>query len=52
MGYFYAPVTPIKEIEEGRERPREKLVDIEGIGLAKVAQIKAVQALAEEYLKE
>jgi DNA repair protein RadC len=34
------------------EADKAKLMDTEGIGTAKVAQIKAVQALAEEYLKE
>jgi DNA repair protein RadC len=34
------------------EAGREELMEIEGIGEAKVAQIKAVHALAEEYLKE
>ena len=34
------------------EAGREELMEIEGLGEAKVAQIKAVQALAEEYLKE
>ncbi|MGB7000625.1 MAG: DNA repair protein RadC [Halobacteriota archaeon] len=34
------------------EADKAKLMDIEGVGAAKVAQIKAVQALAEEYLKE
>lgn len=34
------------------EADKEELMEIEGLGEAKVAQIKAVQALAEEYLKE
>ncbi|MBE0516524.1 MAG: DNA repair protein RadC [Methanophagales archaeon] len=34
------------------EADEEKLMEIVGIGKAKVAQIKAVHALAEEYLKE
>jgi len=34
------------------EADKEKLMEIEGLGEAKVAQIKAVHALAEEYLKE
>ena len=34
------------------EADKEKLMGMEGIGEAKVAQIKAVHALAEEYLKE
>jgi DNA repair protein RadC len=34
------------------EADKKKLMEIEGLGEAKVAQIKAVQALAEEYLKE
>lgn len=34
------------------QAPQNELLEIEGIGSAKVAQIKAVKALAEEYLKE
>ena len=34
------------------EAGKEELMEIEGLGEAKVAQIKAVHALAEEYLKE
>ncbi len=34
------------------EADKTELMDIVGVGAAKVAQIKAVQALAEEYLKE
>ena len=34
------------------EAEKEKLIEMQGIGEAKVAQIKAVHALAEEYLKE
>lgn len=34
------------------EADKEELLQIEGLGEAKVAQIKAVHALAEEYLKE
>ncbi|KAF5431331.1 DNA repair protein RadC [Candidatus Methanophagaceae archaeon] len=34
------------------EADKTELMDIAGVGAAKVAQIKAVQALAEEYLKE
>ncbi|MCW3129779.1 MAG: DNA repair protein RadC [Methanophagales archaeon] len=34
------------------EADKEKLMEIEGLGEAKVAQIKAVHALAEEYLNE
>lgn len=34
------------------EAPNKDLLEIRGIGKAKVAQIKAVQALAEQYLKE
>lgn len=34
------------------EADKEKLMESEGLGEAKVAQIKAVHALAEEYLKE
>ncbi|NMX21617.1 hypothetical protein C5S30_04120 [ANME-1 cluster archaeon GoMg4] len=34
------------------EADKEKLIEMQGIGEAKVAQIKAVHALAEEYLKE
>ena len=34
------------------EADKEELMEIEGLGEAKVAQIKAVHALAEEYLKE
>jgi DNA repair protein RadC len=34
------------------EAEKEELMEIEGLGEAKVAQIKAVQALAGEYLKE
>ncbi len=34
------------------EADTKKLMEIEGLGEAKVAQIKAVHALAEEYLKE
>ncbi len=34
------------------EASNKELLQVEGLGVAKVAQIKAVHALAEEYLKE
>jgi len=34
------------------EADKKKLMEMKGLGEAKVAQIKAVHALAEEYLKE